>query len=212
MKFNVFQNVQIGHSNRVSTLDIMVDVMKTSQRLKKLCNEYQNSIVNQNIKKANRIKKTKTPVFAPCALMYGGKGRTNVIGLTGYGVIDIDHIKNEQIDNAFEILKEDPHIVLAVRSISNHGIHLIYQYEFTNIDMPKRVDMDPNKMNKTYISVGKAVMAYYNKLLKLPIDKECLNAERLMILSHDPNLIYNPNAKPFILKFDYPKISMEIPG
>ena len=64
MKFNVFQNVQTGHSNQVSTLDIMVNVMKTSQRLKKLCYEYQKLITNQNIKKANKIKK-KNSGFCP---------------------------------------------------------------------------------------------------------------------------------------------------
>ncbi len=205
MKFNVFDNVSSRYVEKVSSLDILVSVMKNSLRLKQLCETYQELLAKQDFEGANRIKKKKVPAFAPCAFLYDGKSRDNVIGLTGYGIIDIDHIDEVQITQIFDILNKEPHIVLVVRSISNQGIHIIFRYKFNNIDMLKRVKMSPEKMNKIYIGVATSVMTYYKEIIGLPMDKQCVNIERTILLSHDENLIYNPNAELFSGIYSSPK-------
>ncbi len=205
MKFNIFDNLSSRYVEKVSSLDTLVTVMRKSLRLKQLCETYQELLVKQDIEGANRMKKKKVPAFAPCVFLYGGKSRDNVVGLTGYGIIDIDHIDEAHIMQIFDILSKEPHVVLVVRSISNQGVHIIFRYKFKNIDMPKRVKMSPEKMNKIYVGVVKAVMAYYKEITGLSMDKQCVNMERMMILSHDENLIYNPNAELFSGIYKSPK-------
>lgn len=38
-----------------------------------------------------------------------------------------------------------------------------------------------------------------SKHINFPIDTQCNNMERTMLLSYDPELIYNPQAEPFIV-------------
>lgn len=171
--------------------------MKSSQLLEQLCETYRTLLSNKQDIRAKQLKTTRIPAFAPCAFLYGGKSRKDVIGLTGYGMIDIDHITKYKIRKAFEKLQDDPHTVLAVRSVSNLGIHIIFRYEFTNIDIPQRINVRSKNLNRTYKAVITTAMAYYEELLGLQPDKQWTNMERTMILSHDPNLIYHPEAAAF---------------
>ncbi len=201
MLFNTINNTKSRFADKVSSLDKIVSVMRNSHLLQELCEEYRKLLNAENIKAAKELKISKVPAFAPCAILYGGKSRNDVMGLTGYGIIDIDHISNEQVENAFALLQDDPHVVLAARSISNHGIHIIFRYEFSNINMPTRIHVRPGRMNTIYGAVIKTVMAHYDKLLNLPMDIQCMNIERTMILSYDPELIYNPDAAKFVGRY-----------
>ena len=71
------------------------------------------------------MKITLFPAFAPCAIFYDGKGRENVVGLTDLCFLDIDHIKEGQIREAMKNLNDDPHVVMASRSLSNEGLHIL---------------------------------------------------------------------------------------
>ena len=53
------------------------------------------------------IKKRKLPAFAPAAIMYGGKGRENLISLTGICFFDIDHLSDVEMKDVEQIIKED---------------------------------------------------------------------------------------------------------
>ncbi len=201
MRFNTLNSTKSRLADRVSSLDKIVSIMRSSRLLKELCESYQKLSQSGDIKSAKELKLSKVPAFAPCAILYDGKSRNDVMGLTGYGVIDIDHISSEQVEQAFSLLHDDPFVVLAARSISNHGIHIIFRYEFSNIAMPTRIHIRPGRMNTVYGAVIKTVMAYYKKLLNLPMDRQCMNMERTMILSYDPELIYNPEAERFVGRY-----------
>ncbi len=201
MRFNTLNSIKSRLTDKVSSLDKIVSIMRSSRLLKELCESYQELLNSEDVKAAKELKISKVPAFAPCAFLYGGKSRNDVMGLTGYGVIDIDHITSEQVEHAFSLLHDDPFVVLAARSISNHGIHIIFRYEFSNIAMPIRAHIRPGRMNTIYGAVIKTVMAYYKKLLNLPMDRQCMNMERTMILSYDPELIYNPEAERFVGRY-----------
>ena len=154
MRLSIFKNV-LARSPQETELDDIVRIMQTSERLCSLC-ERRNMLMKEGKKaEADDIKKGMIPAFAPAAMMYEGKGRMNVTGLTDLCFLDIDHVTDEQILAAKGILRNDNHIVLVARSISNDGLHILVRYELQGMEQPWIATMGRNRMNHTYGSVFK---------------------------------------------------------
>ncbi len=45
------------------------------------------------------------------------------------------------------------------------------------------------------------IAAHYHHLLNVSIDEAVRNAERLCLVSYDPEAIYHPNAQPFEIAY-----------
>ena len=99
-------------------LDDIVRILRTSIKLRGLCKEYQQLNDEGNKSRKNKIKKWMIPAFVPSALVFDGKAQRNIIGLTNLCYMDLDHIDENQINEAIEILRQDEHVVLASRSMS----------------------------------------------------------------------------------------------
>ena len=74
------------------------------------------------------------------------------MGLTDLCFIDIDHIKTEKkVDMAMSILRDDRNVLLASRSVSGNGIHILVRYRIKDEDVAPQIDnMSPKKMQKQY--------------------------------------------------------------
>ena len=200
MQLCVFKKVTIKMPSDVE-LDDIVNEMKASEGLRLRCEHINILLKKGKVKEAKELKQKTLPAFAPAALLYDGKGRGNVTGLTDLCFLDIDHITEEQIATAMLLLRNDPHVVLAVRSSSTLGLHILVRYKLDGIEHPWVGNMGTNRMNHTYGSVFKTLHTHYQEILKLPIDKVCNNMERLCFFSYDPELYYNPAATPFLLQY-----------
>ena len=164
-------------------------------------NEKWNGKKKNITRKLKEMKATRFPAFAPCALFYDGKSRENVVGLTDLCYLDIDHIKEaKQIGEAMNMLREDPHVVMASRSLSNEGLHILIRYKLKDMEEPlKRVTMTPDEMQEVYAKVHSYFAIKYQQKLGLMPDPQAGHMEHLYIVSYDPELYYNPNAETMML-------------
>ena len=75
------------------------------------------------------MKITRFPAFTPCVVLYEGKTRQNVIGLTNLCFLDIDHMDQEkEIEEVLNNLRNDKNVVLASRSVSGDRVHILRRY------------------------------------------------------------------------------------
>lgn len=201
MRLCIFSCV-ISKYPQETELDDIVRIMRTSDKLRALCEEYRNISGKGKKREKRRFKLKKIPAFVPSALVFEGKGHRHVIGLTNLCYMDIDHLQAEQIDEAMDTLRQDEHVVLALRSMSGNGIHFMVKYGFKDMEQPQITTMSAKKMVKTYISVFKTISSHYQDILHLPIDESGQNVVQLCNISYDEDLYYNPHALPYTLKFE----------
>ncbi len=187
-------------------LDSIVKVMRTSNKLFIQCDDYKKLDAEGNIKGKLKIKRNEIPAFVPSALLYGGKGHRNIIGLTDICFMDIDGLDEEQINMAMKLLKDDEHVVLALRSMSGKGLHFLVRYRFKDKEQPQIVNMSYIRMTLTYSAVFNTLSSYYNNILQLPIDDSCRNVVQTCSISYDEDLYYNPNALPHTLIYEHQKV------
>lgn len=187
-------------------LDDIVRVMRSSQKLRSLCEEYRKYDDQGNRQGKLRIKREKTPAFVPSALLYEGKGHRNIIGLTDLCFMDIDGLNEEQINEAMKSLREDEHVVLALRSMSGKGVHFLIRYRFKDKEQPQINTMSYIRMSLTYSAVFNTLSLHYGNILHLPIDESGRNAVQTCNISYDEDLYYNPSAVPYTLIYEHQKV------
>ena len=151
--------------------------------------------------KVEHIKTTLLPAFAPAGYLMDGKGRKNLIGLTGICFIDIDHIDGAMVEKCMQLLQKDVNVLMASRSISGRGIHILVPYTFRRDDPFPPLPCDPVRLNKLYGQVFGVIAAHYRQLLGVQIDEAVKNTERLCLVSYDADTLYNPQAQPIEIQY-----------
>jgi hypothetical protein len=148
-------------------------------------------------RKANNVK-ILMPAFAPAAILEGGKTKDNVIDLTGLCFLDIDHISESDAESTVKALSNDPFTRIASVSVSGKGVHLLVRYtvEFGDYDNP--FISSPDKLRELYKGVFIQLANHYTKKLGHQVDMCGENAERLCIISHDPNIYYNEESATYV--------------
>ena len=151
-----------------------------------------------NKDKGDNIKKMYLPAFAPAAILVDGKKKEHVIDLTGLCFIDIDHITESDAEQTVKTLSEDPHTLFASISLSGKGVHLLVRYkiDFSNYDYP--FISSPDNLRKVYKDVFLNLAKHYTMTLGLQVDMSGVNAERLCLIAHDPNVYYNAESTAYI--------------
>ena len=202
MEVCIFKNLRTAIPQRTS-LEKIVQMILTSPLLKEYTDKARKYYVEGNKEKVNSIKTNLLPAFAPAGYLIDGKGRYNLIGLTGLCFVDIDHVENEQVESAMAKLREDEHVLLAARSISGKGLHILVPYCLWREDTVSSLPPTPAKTNQIYGSVFKSTAARYRDLLGLPTDKMAINAERLCLISYDDQAYFNAGAVPIIYQYEH---------
>jgi len=196
MRVSIFYNV-VAVKPQETELDKVAYMMSFSQELSLRTQIYRDYQRLGRIKQAKKIKITRFPAFCPCAILYDGKARENVMGLTDLCFLDIDHIEQDmKIEEALNILRNDRHVVMASRSVSGEGLHILIRYQLKDMELPpQRTTMTPEKMQKLYSRVHDYLAAKYQQEFGLTPDYNAGHIERLYIVSYDPGLYYNPHAE-----------------
>ena len=150
------------------------------------------------------MKKNKFAAFAPCAIFSNGKARENVTGLTDLCYLDFDNIKDEkQLIDVMNILRNDKNVLLASRSVSNDGLHVLISYKLKDMDLSS---MTPDELEEVYEDVYGYLAGKYQEKLGLVPDNQAGHMEQLYIVSYDPELHYNPNAEELVIEKSKDKI------
>lgn len=187
-------------------LDDIARVMRTSLKLRALCKKYQKMNESGNKIGKDKIKKWMIPAFVPSSLLYAGKAQRYIIGLTNLCYMDIDQISKSQIKKAMDYLRQDEHVVLALRSMSGKGLHFLIKYRFKDMEQPQITAMSAKRMAMTYSAVFNTLSTHYANLLHLSIDESGRNAAQSCNISYDEDLYYNPNALPYTLIYKHQKV------
>ena len=202
MEVTIFKNLLAGKPQR-TPLEKIVEIIRTSSLLKEYTLKARRLYAAGEKKKGDSIKKNLLPAFAPAGYLLDGKSRDNLIGLTGLCFIDIDHLEEDQVEAAMDLLRADEHVLLASRSISGKGLHILVPYSLWREDPTESLPATPSKKNQTYGSVFKSTAARYREMLGVKIDAAANNAERLFLIAYDPDVWYNPAATPIVYRYEY---------
>lgn len=172
----------------------IVQTLKTPQ-MKQRCDEYRRLVklrVTASGEEEAALKsqmsriKRQTPAFVASVELSGGRSKSCVRDYTGFVMVDIDHIPAEKFSEAERIVKSDPHTLFSYVTLSGCGLRVIAR-------MAERIT------EKNFQKAWNTVNEYYATVTGLPTDRQCSNATRMSCLSHDPDVVYNPDATPFSL-------------
>ena len=106
---------------------------------------------------------------------------------------DFDHLPAEEMKHALELIRKDPHTLLAYTTISGTGIRVISRY-FRGQNCQARSPYD------LHLQAFAQINQYYAELIGHPYDEKCKNATRLSGLAHDPDVFFNPEAEAFCIE------------
>ena len=106
---------------------------------------------------------------------------------------DFDHLPAEEMNHALELIRKDPHTLLAYTTISGTGIRVISRY-FRGQNCQARSPYD------LHLQAFAQINQYYAELIGHPYDEKCKNATRLSGLAHDPDVFFNPEAEAFCIE------------
>lgn len=161
-------------------------------------------LLDVNNKTEAMKRKKDTPQIAVAFHMEGGKGEKNCGECLYHTFVDFDDkdkmvgMAKEKLQETFHILGHNSHTILGYKSISGRGYHAIVPYclpEGITID----IAADPKRATEIYKRVHAYINRYFQGITKQKMDEQCGNANRMVGLSHDPDVIYNPTALPFRL-------------
>ena len=204
MDVSIFKNLHSAKPLK-TPLEKIVQMIRTSPPLQEFTEEARRHYAAGEKGKGDSIKKNLLPAFAPAGVLLEGKGRDNLVGLTGLCFIDIDHVDEEKIESCMSLLQADEHILLAARSISGKGLHILVPYSLWREDPLAPLPATPGKMNQIYGSVFKSMADRYSRMLDLQIDHSAENVERLCLVSYDDKAWYNPTAIPIVYRYEFRK-------
>ena len=197
---------------RPVTLEELVTMMRTDQSVRDLTEKHRYARSMGDEQGASRYKKMMTS-FGVAALFEGGRRQRHIVEYTGLSLADFDHIPEERMPEVLAMVCEDEHTLLAYTTISNHGIRVLYRYDYKPTDDTNchGFQEDKNSPCSSVLSVGDYKLAflhgnrYYSELVGLESDGQCKNVGRISTIAYDEELYYNPDATPFIVKLEEKK-------
>lgn len=133
------------------------------------------------------------------AVQFNGTGRqeADIAGRTGVGMADFDKLPREDMDRCGRLLKADPHAFLVYRTISGQGYRVLFRYD------PRATD---------HATAFLAANCHFADLIGHPFDPSCSNLTRISALCHDPEALFNPQARAFEPRItDYPPATVPYP-
>jgi hypothetical protein len=123
--------------------------------------------------------KGKLPAFSLSATTAGGNKTGDVKAHTGLLQIDIDGVGAVEAPDLRDRIGDDRHILAAWVSPSGDGVKAIM-----------RIPADVARHKASF----EAATDYMKETFAVEIDQQCSNVNRLCYVSHDPELVINPQA------------------
>ncbi len=212
MRLNYFKSITTSWPQEKELVKYVYSMM-CSQEVGLRTQLYRNLFASDSKDAAEQMKNTKFAAFAPCAIFRDGKARENVIGLTDLCYLDFDNIKEEkQLVDVLNSLRNDKNVLLASRSVSGKGLHILIPYKLKGMEQPpRRKDMTTDEMQDLYAKVFNYMADKYKEKLSLLPDYQAGHMEHLYIVSYDPGLHYNPDAEAVMVDLDEPTNSDDLP-
>jgi hypothetical protein len=167
-KISYFTGVQ-DKSPKDFTIDQVVNLVRSSKSLKKICVELQ-GLKGKKLQSAFKVK--NLPAVTVSGLFRGGHSATDLITHSGLIQVDIDTLDN--ISVVKRQLIEDSYTFIAFNSPSGTGIKLFVKIDGTN-----------------HLECFNGLKEHYKAKYSIKIDDACKDVCRLCFLSYDPEIFTN---------------------
>lgn len=166
-------------------LQTIAKAIKENQYYKKITQEYRNLKQNSNNEKEIRKFKADNFDYVTISGEFSYVKTDNLIKHSGYLCIDIDKVNGEnQLKHIKKQLLLDEELDTALLFISPSG---------NGIKWVTPIEVEDIKQHEEYFyAIGEYLLNEYN----IEIDPACKDVSRACFLSHDPEVIFNPDTKP----------------
>lgn len=121
--------------------------------------------------------------ITPAVCCEGGHGRKNIIGHTGYSLVDLDHVPPACMADVLTLVRNDPHTFMTWTTVSGEGVRVLFKWEGEAF----------------YLAAWRKGNDYYAALTGVPADEQTKDDVRLSFLCHDADVLYRPEAEPFVV-------------
>jgi hypothetical protein len=178
----------------------LAEMIRSDEELRKNTQLYRDLMAQGNEKAAKAVKES-TPQVAVSFRMEGGKGKDSCRECLYQILIDFDakspkeRLPAEELERVKTFLRTSYHARLGYESISGLGYHIVVPFvlpEGIDIDMTA----DQKRAEDIYTRVYQHIVRLYTVWTGHEMDRECKNVNRMMGLSHDPIVVYRPDATP----------------
>ena len=181
MNVNIFRGYQ-STQPEVITVEQMVNLIKSDPNLAELTRRYR---ITHDHK-----YKSQCPCFSVTCIFQGGKAKKDIVEVKDISLADFDHAPVDKLPEMLAKLRADEHVWLAYTTVSGEGIRVLYRYE-------KKEGMTLQEQIKFYPLAFTHGNEYFAHLLGMEYDEHCSNLGRLTGAAYDPQVYFNPQAKPF---------------
>ena len=210
-KVSLFQNLQSTPSKAVG-LEEVVRLVRYDKDVEGKTDSYRKMIAVLGKDKADEEVKKKKMAACSIGVLFDGNGRgaANVLCFTGLALCDIDGLETQKtpqtlpvregsgyaggegvsVNEAFEKAKNDPHTLMVYRTISGHGLRIIYRYVRGS---------EADSLSTSWKAAFLHGNQYFAQLVGHEYDEHCSDYSRLCGLAHDEEVYVNWEAEPFVI-------------
>ena len=187
---SLFQNLQAVTSKAVSLKEI-IRLIRYDAHVEAETAIFRRMAQVHGKKRANsEVKASRLPACS-VAVLFDGLGRkaTHALSFTGLAMCDIDHL--DDIETAMQRISEDPHTLIAYRTVSGEGVRIFYRYRREQESAP----VDGTVWPAAFLTGN----SHYARLTGHESDLQCADCEHLSGLAHDDKVWVNLDAEPFVI-------------
>jgi len=198
MTKNVCNELKVSYYRNIASNPLILNYIRFVNSVKKQQFENQISEIRESLDKDTRRKlKRKLPSICPAALIAGTRRNQKIVKPTGIISVDIDNIPGPEILKN-HITRND-FVFSAFISPSQFGLKVLF-----------RIPADEETFLHSYLSIEE----YFKRNYNIEIDKACKDITRLMFVSSDSDIYYNPESKIYTgkIKPKIPKSSLVTPS
>ena len=215
LQLSLFRGVHDTQPRPVTLMEL-VTMMRTDQSVRDLTDKHRYARATGDEQGAKRYKHMMAS-FGVAARFEGGRQQKHIVEHTGLSLVDIDHIAEEDMARVLDLVRVDPHTLMAYTTLSGQGVRVLFRYEMKThpnppceggnfgiaepIPLPCREGWGGSLYKLAFLHGN----AYYEALTGLPTDGQCKNVGRISTIAYDENLYYNPEAVPFTIKLEEKK-------
>lgn len=179
------------------TIEEVVDLIRNDESLTNLTLRHRLQLQRHGTPHASTADKRSSPCIAAAVRFSGGKRREHIVAWTGLSLVDIDQVEAGKMPSLLDLIRRDPHTLLAYTTISGQGVRILYRWQLEQGEAMDTGNPPAPENLRLYHRAFQAGNSHYAGLLGMETDGQCKNATRLCGLAHDAGAYYNPDALPF---------------